>query len=86
MTRSTTLLAIVVVALGTPALTGAQPPTRAERPDADRQKAMTEYQAGWSHMRSEQFEEALAAFQRALDLNPRLTPGPLRHGPELHGA
>jgi tetratricopeptide (TPR) repeat protein len=63
----------IAVALAIPALAAAQsPPTRALRPGADDQRALTEYQTGWAHMRSEQFEEALAAFSRALDLNPRL--------------
>jgi tetratricopeptide (TPR) repeat protein len=50
----------------------AQLPTRAERPGADQQRAFTEYETGWSHMRSERFEEALESFTRALELNPRL--------------
>jgi tetratricopeptide (TPR) repeat protein len=45
---------------------------QAPRSDADAERALVQYRAGWNHMRSEQFEEALEAFDAALSLNPRL--------------
>jgi tetratricopeptide (TPR) repeat protein len=74
MSRTPLRLALIVLALAACpwSVALAQPPNRGERPDANQQRALSEYQAGWSHMRSENFEEALVSFQRALDLNPRL--------------
>jgi tetratricopeptide (TPR) repeat protein len=40
--------------------------------DANAERALVRYRAGWEHMRSEEFEEALEAFDAALSLNPRL--------------
>jgi Flp pilus assembly protein TadD len=48
----------------------AQPPGRTD-PNAER--ALVEYRAGWQQMQAEQYEEALRAFERALELNPKLT-------------
>jgi tetratricopeptide (TPR) repeat protein len=42
------------------------------RPDPNAERALSQYQKGWQHMRAEQYEDALQAFARALELNPRL--------------
>jgi tetratricopeptide (TPR) repeat protein len=62
-------LAAAVLALLVPALAAAQPP-RLHDPNVER--ANIAYQEGWSYMRTERFEEALTAFQRAIELNPKL--------------
>jgi tetratricopeptide (TPR) repeat protein len=42
------------------------------RSDPNAELAMNEYREGWQLMRMEQFENAAAAFRRALELNPGL--------------
>lgn len=48
----------------------AQPP---HLQDPNIERANTVYQEGWSQLRTERFEEALASFQKALELNPKLS-------------
>jgi len=53
-----------------PALGAAQRPP--PRTDPNVELALGQYRQGWVFMRSEQFEEAVVAFQKALELNPQL--------------
>jgi tetratricopeptide (TPR) repeat protein len=69
MPPRTVLLAATLALTFVPALAAGQV-VRAQDPNVER--ALTEYQNGWTHMRNEAFEEALVAFERALELNPRL--------------
>jgi tetratricopeptide (TPR) repeat protein len=66
-TRITMLAAILVAACAHAA--AAQPPQRSNPDDA---RAMVRYNEAWTLMRSEKYDEAIAEFRAALELNPKL--------------
>jgi tetratricopeptide (TPR) repeat protein len=63
---STTLPCLVAVLT---AMGAGQPPSRSN-PDTER--ARSHFDQGWSHLRSEKYDQAIAEFQQALALEPRL--------------
>lgn len=58
------LRVLLAIALGCASAASAQPPK------ADRTRAMVDYRIGYQELRTEQWEKAAAAFQRAIDIDP----------------
>ena len=65
--RLLTPLLVALTLAATPAM--AQPPQHTN-PDAE--LGLVHYNSAWDLMRSEKYEEAIAEFQQALKLNPKL--------------